>query len=153
MANVYSKMYVQLVFAVKNRQSLLDKSWRNELFSYMAGTLNKRGNYSYAVDGSYDHVHLFIDYKGKELISDLVRELKKSSNDYIKNRKLLRTKFSWQSGYGVFSHGYRERDNVIKYVMNQTLHHQKRSFKKEYLQLLESYDIEFKDEYLFEFLD
>ncbi len=151
MADVYSKVYLQIVFAVKNRQALLDKSWRNDLYAYMAGIINNRGNYSLAVNGSFDHVHLFFDYKGKELISDLVRELKKISNDYIKNNRLTRSKFQWQSGYGVFSHGYREKPAIIKYIMNQEEHHQKKSFKKEYLQILEAFEIEFKEEYLFEF--
>ena len=152
MADAYSKVYLHIVFAVKKREALLHKNWRSDLFSYISGIINKRGNYSLAVNGSYDHMHMFLDYKGKELIPDLVREIKKASNNYIKDHKLTRLKFEWQSGYGVFSHGYRENDTVIKYIKNQEQHHQKRSFKKEYLQLLDAFEIDFKDEYLFDFI-
>ena len=153
MPNTYTKIHIQLVFAVQNRNALLQKPWRQELFSYMAGTIHKRGNYTFAVNGVHDHVHLFFDYKGKELLSSLVRELKKSSNDFIKANKFTNFKFNWQEGYGAFSHGYRERDKVINYIKNQEEHHRKKSFQKEYLTFLDEYEMEFKDEYLFSFFD
>ena len=84
MANAYHKIYLHVIFAVKNRNALLDESWREEVFKYMSGTINQRGHYSLAVNGSYDHVHLFFDYKGNELVEDLVREIKKASNTFIK---------------------------------------------------------------------
>ncbi len=107
MANTYSSINLQIVFSVKNRPALLEKQWRGEIFPYMSGIINERGIYSLAVNGVSDHVHLFFDYKGKELISDLIREVKKSSNSYIKEKGWIKSKFKWQSGYGVFSHGYR----------------------------------------------
>ncbi|GJM32403.1 MAG: hypothetical protein DHS20C18_14040 [Saprospiraceae bacterium] len=146
-------MYLHVIFAVKNRQALLHKSWRADLFKYIAGIINKRGHYSLAVNGTNDHVHLFFDYKGHELVEDLVREIKKASNDYIKDKKLSPSKFSWQSGYGVFSHGYREKSRVMNYVMNQEEHHRKKSFREEYLAFLNSYQVEFNEGYVFEFFD
>lgn len=119
MANKYSKIYLQIIFAVKNRGALLRKPWRNDVFAYMAAAFHKRGNYPLAINGSFDHVHLFFDYKRKELISDLVREIKKASNKFIKNRKLTRFKFEWQSGYVVFSHGHREKEAIMQYIMQQ----------------------------------
>lgn len=153
MANTYRKVYLHIVFAVKYREALLHKEWRSEVFKYMAASLKNRGHYSLAVNGYHDHVHLFFDYNGKELIEDLVREIKKSSIQFIKEKGFTKFKFQWQSGYGVFSHGYRERDVIIKYVMTQEEHHRKRSFKKEYLALLKKFEIEFKEEYVFDFLD
>ncbi|MCP9756142.1 IS200/IS605 family transposase [Lacihabitans sp. CCS-44] len=153
MADTYRKVYLHVVFAVKNRKALLDKSWRNELFAYMAATLNKRGHFSLAVNGYHDHVHLFFDYNCKELISDLVREIKKSSNEFVTAGRFCSTKFEWQNGYGVFSNGHREKDTIIKYIVNQEKHHSKRSFKEEYLSLLASYNVEYKNEYVFEFFD
>jgi len=152
MANTYRKVNLQIVFAVKNRQALLHKSWRPELFRYMAGIINHRGHYSLAVNGIGNHVHLFLDYNCRELIEDLVREIKKASNSYIKDRNLCPYKFEWQSGYGVFSHGYREKGVIIDYIKNQE-HHRKKSFRQEYLTFLKSYEIDFKDEYVFDFLD
>ncbi len=145
-------MYVQIVFAVKRREALLDSRWRNRVFKYIAGGLNARGHYSLAVNGHHDHVHIFFDYNGKELIEDLVREIKKSSAKFIKDERLSNFKFEWQSGYGVFTHGYREKPTIIEYIRNQEEHHSKTTFKEEYLSFLKAYDIEFKKEYLFEFL-
>jgi len=133
MANSYRKVNLQIVFAVKNRQALLHKSWRPELFKYIAGIINQKNHYSLAVNGVEDHLHIFLDYNCRELIEDLVREIKKSSNTYINDKKLCKYKFEWQSGYGVFSHGYREKDTVIKYIKNQEEHHKKKSFREEYV--------------------
>ncbi len=153
MANTYRKLNLQIVFAVKNRQALLHKSWRGELFKYIAGVINRRGHFSLAVNGVSDHLHIFFDYNGQELIGDLVREIKKSSNNYINDKNLCSSKFQWQSGYGVFSHGYREKDIIINYVKNQELHHKKQTFREEYVAFLKSYEIEFKEEYMFSFFD
>ena len=153
MANTYKKLYLQIVFAVKNRNAVLHKSWRSSLFQYIFGVVNQRGHYCYAVNGYSDHIHIFFDYKGHELISDLVREIKKISNAYINKKGLTPHKFEWQSGYGIFSHGSREKDVIINYIKNQEKHHMQKSFKKEYIQLLKSYEIEFQNEYVFEFYD
>jgi len=153
MANTYRKVNLQIVFAVKNRKAMLHKSWRPQLFQYIAGTINQRRHYSLAVNGVEDHIHIFLDYNCNELIKDLVRELKKSSNAYIKDNKLCPYKFEWQSGYGVFSHGFREKDKMINYIKNQEIHHRQRTFQEEYLSLLKSYEVEFQNEYVFNFLD
>lgn len=153
MANTYKRILLHIVFAVKRREALLQKEWRGRLFEYIAGIINERKHYSYAVNGHFDHIHIFFDYKGHELIEDLVREIKKSSNTFINNENLSPKKFEWQSGYGVFSHGYSDRDTVIKYVMNQENHHKKKTFREEYFDFLKKNEIEFKDEYVFEFFD
>lgn len=153
MANTYRKVYLQIVFAVKNRQAMLHKSWRADLFRYISGIVNQRKHYALAVNGSKDHLHIFLDYNGRELIEDLVREIKKASSNYIKEKKLSPFKFEWQSGYGVFSHGYREKSIVIEYIKNQEEHHQNKSFREEYMAFLKSYEIDFKEEYVFDFLE
>ena len=151
MADAYKKMYIHVIFAVKNRNALLHESWREEVFKYIAGIINKRGHYSLAVNGHHDHIHLFFDYKGNELVSDLVRELKKSSHRFIKEKRLSHYKFEWQSGYGAFSHGYNEKNTIIQYIKNQKSQHKKKSFRDEYLHFLKSYEIDFNSDYLFEF--
>jgi putative transposase len=152
MANTYKKVYLHLVFAVKHRQALLHKDWRGRVFGYLFEAINKRGNYAYAVGGYHDHVHIFFDYKERELTEDIVREIKKSSNQFIKENNLSPFKFDWQNGYGLFSIGYKDKTRVINYILNQEEHHSKKnSFKSEYLKLLEDYEIEFKHEYVFEF--
>ena len=134
---------------MKNRQALIEKQWRNRLFAYVSKSLSQRGHYALAVNGYLDHIHLFFDYNCQELISDLVREIKKSSSKFIKEKQLSKFKFEWQSGYGVFSNGYRERDIIIKYIINQEIHHSTRSFQEEYMSLLKNYEIAYKDEYVF----
>lgn len=134
MANNYKRILLHIVFAVKNRDALLHKSWRDRVFKYVAGIVNERKHFSYAVNGYHDHIHIFLDYKGHELIEELVREIKKASNNFIKNEKLSQKKFEWQSGYGVFSHGFSDRDIVIKYIMNQENHHKKITFRDEYFE-------------------
>ena len=153
MPNTYIKFYVHVIFAVKHRQSLLNKKWRNRVFAFIAATINERGNFSYAVNGTDDHIHLFFDYKSKEPLSDLVRELKKSSTKFINEKKLCSLKFQWQQGYGAFSISESSKDIIIKYVLNQEEHHKKKSFKDEFIALLNDYEINYKDEYLFEFFD
>lgn len=105
-----------------------------------------------AINGMPDHVHLFIGMKPSCCLSDLVREIKKSSNDFINEKKFTNFKFQWQEGYGAFSYSHSNLDNVIKYVMNQKEHHKVLSFKEEYIEFLQKFEIEFKDEYLFEWI-
>jgi len=152
MANTYRKVHLHIVFAVKHRNALLHESWRLKLFAYMSGIVNGRGHFSYAVGGYVDHVHLLLDYNMTELVSDLVREIKKASTKYIKENNLSPYKFEWQSGYGVFSVGWREISGVIDYITNQEEHHKKRAFKDEYLSLLTKYQVDYRDEYVFDFL-
>lgn len=153
MANSYKKIYLHVVFAVKHRKALLHKSWRQSLFKYMAQSLNHRGHFSLAVNGHIDHVHLFFSYSTNELIPDLVREIKKSATKFINDNQFTNHKFEWQSGYAVFSNSDAEIDRVIKYIVNQENHHAKVNFQKEYLDYLHKYLIEYKDEYVFDFLE
>ena len=152
MANTYKSVYLQIVFAVKHREALLHKSWRPQLFKYIAGIVNQRDHYSLAVNGVEDHVHIFLDYNGNELIEELVREIKKASNAWINDNNFCPSKFEWQIGFGVFSHGYREKGIVINYIKNQETHHYKSSFREEYLALLKAYEIDFKEAYIFDFI-
>ena len=131
----------------------MHKSWRSELFQYIAGIINNRKHHSLAVNGVENHIHIFFDYNCRELIEDLVREIKKASNAYINDKNLCNHKIEWQSGYGVFSHGYQEKGIIIDYIKNQEEHHRKKTFRQEYMDLLKLNEIDFKDEYVFDFLE
>lgn len=152
MANTFRKIYLHVVFAVKFRQALLEKSWRGKVFRYIAGILNQRGHFSLAVNGPNDHIHIFFDYKDIELLSDLVREIKKASTNFINREIKPNFKFQWQSGYAVFSCDSRDKDSVIKYILNQETHHSQLTFKDEYLKFLEENEIQFEERYLFDFI-
>ncbi len=150
-SGTFSQIYIQLVFAVKYRENFLRKEFREEIFKYMSGIVTNKGQKSIIINGVEDHVHLFVGLKPSMKISDLARDVKNNTTNFINDRKFLNHKFSWQEGYGAFSYSHSHIDNVYKYILNQEKHHQKRSFREEYLELLEKFQIEFKDEYLFEF--
>jgi putative transposase len=153
MANTFSQIYLQFVFAVKHRQSLIAKEYKEELHKYFTGLVQNRKAKMLAVHCMPDHIHLFVGFKPVVLISDFVKEIKVESNEFINNKKWIKGKFGWQEGYGVFSYSHSHIDAVVKYVLNQEKHHQKKTFKQEYHQLLEKFEIPFEEKYLFDFIE
>ena len=152
-AGTFSQIYIQLVFVVKGRENLLSKTFREEVFKYMSGIVKAKGQKSIIINGVEDHVHLFIGLKPSMRLSDLVRDIKNNTTNFINEKQFLRGKFSWQEGYGAFSYSQSHIENVYKYILNQEIHHQKKSFKEEYLGLLEKFQIAYKEEFLFDFYD
>ncbi len=153
MPGTFSQIYIQVVFAVKGRDSLIDASWQEELYKYTSGIVKNKEQKMLAINGMPDHIHFLIGMRPSCCLSDLVREIKKSSNDFIKEKRFSKFKFQWQEGYGAFSYSHSSLDNVIGYIMNQKEHHKKQTFKDEYLSFLKKFGIEFKDEYLFEWIE
>jgi putative transposase len=151
MANTYSQVNIQCVFAVKGRANVLTKDFRDDLHKYMSAILRNENAYPLAVGGWKDHVHVFFELNPNTRISDLMRTLKASSSKWINENQFVKGKFQWQEGYGAFSYSHTQRDNVIRYIMNQEEHHRVKTFKEEYLELLEIFKIEFKNEYVFDF--
>ena len=152
-SSTFSQIYIQIVFAIKGRESLIQSAWEDELYKYISGIVRNKEQKLLAINGMPDHIHILIGMKPTCCLSDLIREVKKSSNEFINERKFLKHRFSWQEGYGAFSYSHSALGNVIDYVNNQKAHHQKQTFKDEYLQLLNKLEIEFKEEYLFEWID
>ena len=152
MPNTYSQIYIQIVFAVKCRQSLIHESWEEELYKYISGVIKNKEQKLLAINGMHDHIHFLIGMKPSCCLSDLVREVKKSSNSFIKEKKFTRQKFQWQEGFGAFSYGHSALDRVVRYINNQKAHHQKQSFKDEYKDFLNKFQIEHSEEYLFDFI-
>lgn len=151
--STYSQIYIQIVFAVKNRNGLIANSWEEELYKYITGIVQNKGQKMLAINGMPDHIHILIGMKPSCCLSDLVREIKKSSNSFVKEKEFSKYKFEWQEGFGAFSYSHSSLDNVIEYINNQKEHHKKRSFKEEYINFLEKFNIEFKNEYLFEWIE
>ena len=151
MADTYTQCYVQLVFAVKNRNALIKKVWKNELEMYITGIIQNHKHKLLSIYAMPDHIHIFIGYNINHLIPDLVEEIKTSSNSWIKNNNLSSFKFEWQKGYGAFTHSHSQINIVINYIKYQEIHHQKRKFRDEYIELLRKNEVEFKDEYVFTF--
>lgn len=153
MAGTYSQVYIQVVFAVKGRANLIHKSWKDELYKYISGTITAKEQKSIIVNGMPDHIHVFIGLRPSMAISDLVRDIKNNSSKFINERKLVQGKFSWQEGYGVFSYSHSHIEAVYNYILNQEIHHQKKTFKEEYFEMLEKFEIKFNENYVFEWID
>ena len=153
MPGTFSQIYIQIVFAVKGRDNLIATEWEEELYKYITGIVQKKEQKMLAINGMPDHIHFLIGMKPVCCLSDLVREIKKSSNDFIKEKKFVKHQFNWQEGYGAFSYSHSQFSNVISYIMNQKEHHKKMSFKDEYISLLKAFDITFDEKYLFEWIE
>ncbi|WP_016775780.1 IS200/IS605 family transposase [Anaerophaga thermohalophila] len=152
MPGTFSQIYIQVVFAVKGRESLIHKNWEEELYKYISGIVSNKDQKMLSINGMPDHIHFLIGMKPSCCLSDLVREIKKSSNSFIKEKKFSRFNFQWQEGFGAFSYSHSNLDAVIRYIEKQKEHHKKKTFKEEYLEFLEKFNIEFKNEYLFEWI-
>lgn len=153
MARTFSQIYIQYVFTVKGRENLLLKPWRDEVFKYIAGVIKGKDQKPIIVNGMADHVHVFVGLKPSMPVADLVRDIKNNSSNFINEQKYLRGKFSWQEGYGAFSYAHSQIENVYQYIANQEEHHRKKTFREEYMDFLHKFEIEYKKEHLFEWLD
>jgi REP element-mobilizing transposase RayT len=150
---VFTQLYVHIVFAVKYRERLLTKEMRDELFRYISGIITNRKHKVIIINGVLDHIHILIGLNPNDKISDLVGCIKRESSSFINEKKWFRGKFHWQEGYGAFTYSRSQLDNIYKYISNQETHHSKRTFRAEYLALLERFEVKFDEKYLFEFFD
>jgi len=153
MPGTFSQIYIQVVFAVKGRKNIMQKEWRQELFKYMAGTIKGKNQKPIIVNGVADHVHLFIGLKPSIALSDLVRDIKNNASNFVNDQKFVTGKFKWQEGFGGFSYSHSHIEKVYNYILNQEKHHQKRTFKEEYIELLDRYEVPYEERYLFEWIE
>ena len=151
MANTYTQIYIHIVFAVQGRQNLIPKEHKEELHKYMTGIIQNKGQKLIAINSMPDHVHIFIGMKPTIVLSDLVRDVKNNSSNFINDKKWIRGRFNWQKGFGAFSYAHSQIDTVAKYILNQEKHHGQKTFKEEYLEMLKNFNVEYDEKYLFEF--
>lgn len=149
MANTYTQIHVQFVFAVKFRNGLIHASFKEELYQYISGIIKANNHKLLAINGMPDHLHIFIGMRPTQSISDLLQDIKGSSSKWINEKKFLKVKFEWQEGYGAFSYSKSHVKNVIEYIQNQENHHKKESFREEYLKFLKVFEIEYDERYIF----
>ena len=152
-SGTFSQIYIQVIFAVKGRSSLILPKWEDELYKYITGIVQNKDQKMLAINGAHDHIHFLIGMKPTCSLSDLVREVKKSSNKFINEKKFTKYKFGWQDGFGAFSYSHSALDNVIGYIQNQKEHHKKQSFRQEYILFLKKFKVEYNEEYLFEWIE
>ena len=153
MANTYSQIYIQVVFAVQGRQNLIQKQNKEELHKFMTGIVREREQKLLAVHCMHDHTHILIGLKPAVALSDVVRDLKNGSTNFINRQRWVLGRFCWQEGFGAFSYGHSQLSGIINYIRNQERHHARRSFSEEYVRFLQKYEIEHDERYLFKPLD
>jgi REP element-mobilizing transposase RayT len=149
MPNTYTQLYIHCVFAVKYRASLIQTDWDERLRQYISATVQNHGHKLIVINNMPDHLHLFVGLNPNQSISDLMRNVKRESSEWINTNNLTPSKFLWQEGYGAFSHSKSQIDSVVKYIMNQQEHHKRISFLDEYKKMLVNFDVDFDERYIF----
>jgi REP element-mobilizing transposase RayT len=149
MANTYTQLHIQLVFAVKYRASLIQQQWKDKLHGYITGIIQENEHKMVQINSMPDHLHVFVGMRPHQSISSLIQNVKAESSKYIKNNNFCRSAFEWQGGYGAFSYSKSHVQDVIRYIQNQEMHHKKQSFLDEYRGLLKAFDIEYDERYIF----
>ena len=147
-ANTFTQIYLQFVFAVQDRNSLIRPNWKDELYKYITGIVKSNKHKLIAINGTSNNLHVFVGYKPHQLIPDLLQGIKGSSSTWINKKGLTRGKFRWQAGYGAFSYSHSHIDNVVKYIMNQEKHHKKKTFREEYIEFLERFNVHYNERYI-----
>ena len=151
MANTFTQIHIQLVFAVKHRQALIQKSWRDKLHAYITGIVQNHGHKMLQINSRPDHIHILIGYRPSQPLPKLVEEIKTSSNQFINENRLSSFQFAWQVGYAAFSYSRSQVTVVATYIEKQDEHHRKKTFREEYIEMLQKAEIEFEEQYLFDF--
>jgi putative transposase len=153
MAGTFSQIYIQVVFSPYKHENIIRDHWSGELLKYIGGIIRNKGQKLIAINSMPDHIHIFFGIKPSIAVSDLVRDIKNNSTNFINEKKFVIGKFSWQEGYGAFSYSHSQINSVYQYIINQKEHHKKKSFREEYLELLRKFEIDFSEKYLFDWLD
>ena len=151
MANTYTQIYIHAMFAVEGRQNLIKSEHNDELQKYIAGIVSGQKQKLIAINNMPDHLHLLIGLRPDAALSDLMRDIKAGLSKFINEQHWVAGKFSWQEGFGAFSHSRSQLGIVIRYLENQQRHHARRSFRDEYVELLEKYGVEYDQRYIFKF--
>jgi putative transposase len=153
MPNTYTQIHIQAVFAVKYRLSVIQKDWKDELYKYITGIIQQHGHKLLIINGVEDHLHIFFGMRPAQSLSDLMQDLKGNSSKWINEKKFVSSHFEWQSGFGAFSYSKSQIADVIKYIQNPETHHAKQTFLDEYRELLNQFDTEYDERYIFKPLE
>jgi REP element-mobilizing transposase RayT len=149
MANTYTQIHIQFVFAVKYRAALIQKDWKDRLHQYITGIIQSNDHKMLQVNSMPDHIHIFIGMRPAQSIASLVQNLKTETSKWIKQNKFCKSSFAWQEGYGAFSYSKSHVPDVIRYIQNQEIHHTKETFMDEYQKILKAFEIDYDKQYIF----
>ena len=149
MPNTYTQIHIQTIFAVKKRTGLIQNEWKDELYKYITGILKSHDHKMLAINGMPDHLHVFFGIRPSQSLSDLLQDIKGGSSKWINQKRFIKQKFEWQSGFGAFSYSKSQTSTVIAYIQNQEFHHRKITFLEEYKAFLEKFEIAYDERYIF----
>lgn len=149
MANTYTQLYIQIIFAVKYREGLIASGWKNELYQYITGIVRNNKHKLISINGVPDHIHILIGLQPTQSLSDLIQDIKASSSKWINDKNFIKGVFEWQLGYGAFSYGRSQIKIVAAYIENQEKHHAKKTFQEEYIEFLKMFEIDYDEKYIF----
>jgi putative transposase len=153
MANTYTQIHIQTVFAVQNRECIIRDTWKEELYKYISGIVQSNNHKLLSINGMPDHIHILFGLRPSQSIAELMQDVKGGSSKWINDRKLVQGKFSWQEGYGAFSYSKAEVPTIIQYIVDQTVHHKRKTFSEEYYDLLKQFEVDFDNRYIFKPVD
>jgi REP element-mobilizing transposase RayT len=149
MANTYTQIHIHFIFAVKYRQAVIHTNWKNDLYKYISGIINNNNHKLLAINGVSDHVHILIGIRPAQSISELMKSIKQNSSKWINENKFTNIHFEWQEGYGAFSYSKSQLSAVADYIENQEEHHKKKTFKEEYINFLEKFEVDYDEKFIF----
>lgn len=149
MANTFTQVHLHFIFAPKYRAALIHSPWEEDLYKYITGIVQKNKHKMIAINGMPDHVHILVGFRATQSIGDLMQDVKAGSSKWINDNKFCKGRFEWQSGYGAFSHSKSQIPDVIRYIENQKVHHHQKTFLEEYKLILEKFDVEYDEKYIF----
>ena len=153
MANTYTQIHIQSIFAVQNRRSLILKDWKDELYKYITGIIQNHGHKVLQINGMPDHIHILFGFRPTQSLADLMQMVKQDSSIWITEKGFVKGKFNWQSGYGAFSYSKSQLPRVIRYIQNQEKHHKKITFLEEYEELLRIHEVDYDKRYIFKAIE
>jgi len=149
MANTYTQIHIHFVFAVKYRKGIIESQWKDSLYKYITGIIQNNNHKLLSINGMPDHIHILVGLRPSQSISDLMKDVKQGSSLWINENKLAKCHFEWQEGFGAFSYSKSQLPNVIGYIKNQEQHHKIKSFREEYFDILEKFEVEYNEKFIF----
>jgi putative transposase len=149
MANTYTQIHIQVVFTVQNRECIISDRWKDELYKYISGIIHNNNHKLLSINGMPDHIHILLGLRPNQSLSELIQDIKGNSSKWINERKFVKGKFSWQEGFGAFSYSKSEISKIADYIDSQKMHHSKKTFSEEYIEMLNEFGVEYDSRYFF----
>jgi REP element-mobilizing transposase RayT len=149
MSNTYTQVHIHAVFTVQNRECIIRNQWKDELYKYITGIIRNNDHKVLAINGMPDHIHILFGMRPTQSLSEIIQIIKANSSKWINSQNFIAGRFSWQEGYAAFSYNKSLLPNVINYIARQEEHHKKKTFLEEYKEILDAFEIEYNDRFLF----